>query len=177
MEIPNENDPMSNEYENTADTQSGGDDTHDIGIRDLLVASGAGLLGILAMLPFFWVGYVLGALEPESFAWLASLVGGADTARGAFILGAIIFVVVGIVILPPLFVSLAGFLPPERSLGLRGVTFALIAWTGFVVGFWNNPIGAEFWLFLVVTALAHVAYGYVLGKLYVRYSHIPRYEV
>lgn len=149
----------------------------DIGIREILIAGGAGFVGMVAMVPFFAVGYALGVISPDAFAGLAELLGVPAESSLAFPLGAFIFVGGGITTLPILFVSLAEFLPPARSTALRGVTYAVIIWTGFLIAFWTGQTGLQLWGYVLVSLLAHVAYGYVLGSLFLRYAHIPRYEV
>lgn len=168
---------MTNGAGATATAESTGKRPTDIGIREILIAGGAGLVGMLAMIPFFAVGYVLGVISPEAFAGLAELLGVSAGSPLAFPLGAFIFVGGGMTTLPLLFVALAEFLPPARSIGLRGVTFAVVIWTGFLIAFWTGQSGILLGGYVVVSLLAHVAYGYVLGTLFGRFARIPRYEV
>ncbi|QLG26832.1 hypothetical protein HUG10_04430 [Halorarum halophilum] len=168
---------MSNSSETASETESGGNSSRNITPRKLVIAGGAGFVGILAMLPFFAVAYTFGALTPVAFASLSELVGISTTSPWAFPVGVILFVGAGMTMLPILFVSLAGFLPPERSLGLRGVAFATIVWTGFFFAFEIDQSGVTFWVFVVTTLLAHFAYGYVLGSLFGRYARVPSYDV
>ena len=76
-----------------------------------------------------------------------------------------------------LFVSLAEFLPPERDVGLRGVSFAVIVWTGFLMAFSTGQTGRTLVLYAALSLAAHVAYGYALGALYDRFVDAPRYDV
>lgn len=168
---------MSNTSETATQPESESDGSRDLTARKLAIAGGAGFVGILAMLPFFAAAYALGALTPVAFASLSELLGVPTTSPWAFPLGALLFVVIGMTILPILFVSLAGFLPPERSLGLRGVAFATIVWTGFFFAFEIDQSGGTFWAFVGTTLLAHFAYGYVLGSLFGRYAKVPTYDV
>lgn len=154
-----------------------GDEGTSIGAYELLVAGGAGLTGQAVMSPFFVVAYLLGATSPAAFVGLAQLVGMPATSPLALPLGIALFTAGGTVTLPLLFVSLAEFLPPERDMGLRGVSFAVIVWTGFAIAFSTGQTGASLGLYLLLSLSAHVAYGYTLGSLYDRFADAPRYDV
>lgn len=145
-------------------------------VRDALVAGGAGLAGMVAMLPILLVAYLLGALNPEAFTALAEIVGLGGTPY-SFLIGMIIFVGGGMTTLPLLFVSLAEFLPPANDIPISGVTYATVVWTGFVIAFDPGLDGLMFGLYLVMTLAAHWAYGYVLGEVYSRYATVPAYRV
>jgi cytochrome c oxidase subunit 1 len=144
-----------------------------IGVREAGVAAAAGLAGMAAMAPLLALGVLTGLLTPGAFAGLAEIVGlGPDLAIGLFI-----FVGGGLTTLPLLFVSLATFLPPARSVALRGATFAVVVWSGFAVAFYDGQTGLALAGFLALTLLAHVVYGYVLGAVYDRRAEIPDYVV
>lgn len=168
---------MSNSSETTTGTESESNGSSDLTPRKVAIAGGAGFVGILAMLPFFAAAFAFGALTPVAFASLSELVGISTSSPWALPVGVLIFVGAGVTMLPLLFVSLAGFLPPEGSLGLRGVSFAAIVWTGFYFAFEIDQSGLTFWVFVVTTLLAHFAYGYVLGSLFGRFARVPSYNV
>ncbi|WP_313695524.1 DUF6789 family protein [Halorarum halobium] len=168
---------MSNSAETATSTESESDGSSDITPRKLAIAGGAGLVGVLAMAPLLVAAAALGALSPTEFASLATFLGVAVPSPWAFPVGVALFVAIGMTMLPTLFVALAGSLPPSRSIGLRGVVFASIVWTGFFFAFGANRAEGTFWTFVVVTLLAHFVYGYVLGSLFARFARIPRYDV
>lgn len=147
-------------------------ETDNSGIERAVVAGGAGLVGMVAMAPVLGIAWLVGALQPSAFAGLAEIVGLGPN----FVVGALIFVLGGMVTLPLLFVSLAVFLP-GRTVAIRGLSYATIVWTGFVVAFYSGETGAMLALFLGITLVAHWVYGYVLGFLYDRYATIPIYDV
>lgn len=153
------------------------DTANDLDFREVLVAGGAGFAGMVAMIPFFAVAFLLGALSPEAFAGLAELLSIPANSPLAFPIGAFIFIGGGMTTLPLLFISLAEFLPPKRSIPLRGVTYAIIIWTGFSIAFWTGQGGLQLATYLVITLLAHMAYGYVVGWLFSRFEDLPKYKV
>ena len=129
------------------------------------------------MVPFFVAAFLLGATPPASFVGLAELLGVPATSPWALPVGIALFVVNRTVTLPLLFVALAEFLPPERDLGLRGVSFVAVVWTGFLVAFSTGQTGWTLALYAALSLAAHVTYGYTLGALYDRFADAPRYDV
>ncbi|ESP88831.1 DUF6789 family protein [Candidatus Halobonum tyrrellensis] len=154
-----------------------GDEATSIGVHEILSAAGAGAVGQATMVPFFVAAYLLGATSPASFTGLAELFGLSASSQWALPLGIALFFAGGTVTLPVLFVSLAEFLPPERDMGLRGVSFAVIVWTGFVIAFSTGQTGWTLVLYGALSLAAHVTYGYTLGALYDRFADAPRYDV
>ncbi|MDS0299205.1 hypothetical protein NDI76_10685 [Halogeometricum sp. S1BR25-6] len=143
-----------------------------LGVRQAALGAAAGLAGMAVMVPLLGVAWLLGAFELSAVAGLASIVGLGES----FLLGAIIFVGGGMTTIPLLFASLAVFMPGE-SMGTKGAVFNAIVWTGFAVAFWSEQTGLTLALYLLLTLLAHVGYGYVLGTVYGRYATIPVYDV
>ncbi|MFC7070721.1 DUF6789 family protein [Halobaculum lipolyticum] len=141
-----------------------------ISLRDVLVACAAGLLGSLAMVPLFLVAWALGALSPDAFAALGTLLGAAPGSTAAFLLGSALFVGGGATTFALLFVALVEYLPPERSVGLRGAVFAAVIWLGFLGAFHTGQTGLALFGYAVLTLNAHLAYGFVLGRVYGRYA-------
>lgn len=140
-----------------------GGETTGIGTHELLVAAGAGLAGQAAMVPFFVAAYPLDATSPASFVGVAELIGTSAGAPLALPVGVALFVAGGTVTLPLLFVALAEFLPPERDVGLRGVSLAVVVWTGFAIAFSTGQTGRTLGVYAALSLGAHVAYGYALG--------------
>lgn len=143
----------------------------------VLTAMGAGLAGMVAMLPIL-VGipaaFNLFRTEPiADFAPFLEQIG----VEPSLTLGVALFVVGGTTILPLMFVVVGMFLPPERPRYLSGVSFATIFWTGFILAFWPGGDGATITVFLVVSLLAHWVYGGVLGLIVERTVGIPEHDV
>jgi cytochrome c oxidase subunit 1 len=149
-----------------------GEERSGFGGREISVGMLGGLVGMVGLLPLLGVGWLLGAIEPEAFASLATIVG----LGPSFLIGGFIFVGGGIVTLPLLFVSLAMFMP-GRSVMEKGAIFGGIVWTGFIVAFFTGQTGLTLVVYLVVTLAAHVAYGGLLGAVYGRLAEIPEYQV
>ena len=81
-------------------------------------------------------------------------------------LGFVLFVLVGVLGWPLVFLSFAGFLPGGTDAG-RGLVFSIVLWVGFISSFgttFEGPIVT----FIVASLLAHLAYGVVLGATYDR---------
>lgn len=148
------------------------EDESGFGVREISVGMSGGLVGMVGLLPLLGVAWFLGAIEPEAFASLATIVG----LGPSFLIGSVIFIGGGIVTLPILFVSLAMFMP-GRSVMEKGAIFGGIVWTGFIVAFFTGQTGLTLALYLVVTLVAHVAYGGILGTVYGRFAEIPEYQV
>ncbi|WP_224335238.1 DUF6789 family protein [Haloprofundus halobius] len=168
---------MSNGPDNPAMTDTGvtqetPDQEAGLSLDMVTVAAGAGFGGMVAMTPILAVGLLLGVIEPSAFAGLAEIV----MLGESFPIGMFIFVAGGMTSLPLLFVSLAVFLP-GKTLARRGVSYATIVWTGFIIAFYTEQTGATLAGYLALTLVAHWVYGYVLGLLYDRYAAIPQYEV
>ncbi|XVH31759.1 DUF6789 family protein [Haloferacaceae archaeon DSL9] len=144
-----------------------------IGVMEIAIAAVAGLAGMLAMMPIFWVAYIVGAIELSAFAGLATIV----NLGPSFPIGLFIFIGGGMTTLPLLFITLGNYLPPAESIPLRGVTFATIMWAGFSVAFYTAQTGATFAIYLALTLIAHWVYGYVLGYVYSSRANIAVYEV
>ncbi len=148
-------------------------DSGQIGIREIAIASLSGLAGIIAMQPLFGLATLLGVLDPVAFSGLASIVGYGLNFWG----GVAIFVAGGMTTLPLLFITLGNYLPPAKSIELRGVTYGTIVWSGFAIAFYTGQTGVALAGYLIFTLVNHWIYGYVLGMVYTRYASIAVYEV
>jgi hypothetical protein len=135
-----------------------------VGVRGVVTAGGAGLLGVLAMAPFLLLASLVGALDSAAFAGLAEIVGLGPSLP----LGVVLFVANGATVFPLLFLTLGPYLP-GRTVGLKGIVFATVVWTGFVPGYYGGQSGVLLVVFLLVSLAAHWAYGTVLGELVERY--------
>ena len=81
-------------------------------------------------------------------------------------MGFVLFVVVGALAWPLVFLSFEQFLPGVSD-AARGMVFSVVLWVGFLGSFGTTYEGSIV-LFSVVTLLAHLAYGLVLGATYDR---------
>lgn len=124
-----------------------------------VIAGGAGLL---AMAPILWAGIALGVIDSTAFAELAHLgLGRPDSA----LLGYVIFAGGGMTTWPLLFAVLNDYLPGQTMVQ-SGFGFATIMWTGFLVAFYSSQAGLALVLYLLLTLLAHWAYGVLLGLVF-----------
>lgn len=164
---------MSNEAETTRSSKEISRQSGQIGVRELSVASLAGLVGMMAMQPIFGVATIIGVLDPVAFSGFANIVGYGLNFWG----GVAIFVLGGMTVLPLLFITLGNYLPPADSVPLRGVTYGTIVWTGFVLAFYTDQSGVSLVIYLAMTLVNHWIYGAVFGTVYTRYASIAAYEV
>ncbi|EFW91591.1 hypothetical protein ZOD2009_13546 [Haladaptatus paucihalophilus DX253] len=90
-------------------------------------------------------------------------------------LGFAVFVVAGVVVWPLLFAAIEDrfkAIPGGDDIGVRGILFALLLWVAFL-GLGSAGLqleGAFFFLYIVFSLLAHLAYGYSLGVFYGRFT-------
>ena len=127
----------------------------------------AGGAGILAMSPILAVAVVFGVLDTASFSELAHLgLGRSDNV----VLGYLIFAGGGMTTWPLLYAVLNNYLPGQLMVQ-SGVTFATIAWTGFLVAFYTGQSDLALVLYLLLTLVAHWVYGAVLGATFGLFSN------
>ncbi|QLD89445.1 hypothetical protein HWV07_10550 [Natronomonas salina] len=147
----------------------------DITPRVVLVSFLGGAAGLLAMVPvLFALPALLGLFRAEPLVEVAEL-GRVLGVEPSLALGAVVFALGGVVALPLLFVVAAAFLPPREPRYARGITFATIMWTGFVIAFWPGEYAGV--IFLGVSLAAHWAYGYVLGRVTDHFAHISQHTI
>lgn len=147
----------------------------DITPRVVLSAFLGGAAGLVAMVPvLFALPAVLGLFRAEPLVDVAEL-GRVLGFEPNLPLGVVVFVAGGVVALPLLFVVAGAFLPPREPRTARGVTFATIMWTGFVIAFWPGEDAGV--IFLGLALAAHWVYGYALGWVTERFAHVPQHTV
>lgn len=147
----------------------------DINRQVVLAAFAGGAAGLLAMVPvLFALPALLGLFRADPLVDVAEL-GRVLGLEPSLALGAVVFVAGGVVALPLLFVVAAAFLPPREPRYARGITFATIMWTGFVIAFWPGQYAGV--IFLGVSLAGHWAYGYVLGQVTDRFAHVPQHTI
>jgi hypothetical protein len=147
----------------------------DINREVVLAAFAGGAAGLAAMVPvLFALPALLGLFRADPLVDVAEL-GRVLGLEPSLALGAVVFAVGGGVALPLLFVVAAAFLPPREPRYARGITFASIMWTGFVIAFWPGRYAGV--IFLGVSLAGHWAYGYVLGRVTDRFAHVPQHTI
>jgi hypothetical protein len=141
-----------------------------------VVASGivGGTAGVIAVSPILaGVPLLLGVFQLDPLEAFAQLV----IADANAVLGIAFFVVGGAIVLPLFFIVTATFLPPQKPRYLRGSTIAALFWTTFVVLFWPGGGLYVTAIFVVVTLVAHLLYGAILGLTMERLGGIPEHRV
>lgn len=79
-----------------------------------------------------------------------------------------LFAVVAVVVWPALFVAVEDFLPLGPDPAVRGVVFAGVVGVVFVVVGRGDVTGPILVIYVGLSVLAHLAYGFVLGSVYGR---------
>ncbi|MFB6157966.1 MAG: DUF6789 family protein [Haloferacaceae archaeon] len=118
------------------------------------MAAAGGFVGTVLMAGGLGTAAVVGVLSPTSFAEIAELVGFPSSP----LLGSALFLVGGTVTWPLLFLAFSEFLP-GRLLFEKGLVFATIISTGFVVAFYTGQRGLALVGYLGFVIVAHWAYG------------------
>ena len=148
-----------------------------ITLRLIGLAMVCGLIGMVAWLPILvGIPVALDLFQTDpivEFASFFSIFG----LEPSLALGIALFVFAGTLFLPVQFLVVGAYLPPESPRNVRGVTFALIYWIGFLMVFMPDGGALAIGLFVVASLLYHVAYGYTLGYLIDRWGEIPQHAV
>ncbi|PSQ45932.1 hypothetical protein BRD17_00190 [Halobacteriales archaeon SW_7_68_16] len=131
---------------------------------DGVIGAVAGSAGTIALTASLLVASPLGAFDVDAFADVMT-VGIGGVVGSSVIVGYVIFVGAGMTIWPLLLASLGTFLPGDRY-AARGVSFGLVIWTGFVVVFYQGYTGTALGLYVGLSMLGHVGYGYVTGRVF-----------
>lgn len=133
-------------------------------LADGVVGAAGGLVGTAMLTVVLAIAESLGAFDRAAFGGLTRLVG-LDPFVPAVPVGYLLFVAGGMVPWPLLFASLKEYLP-GRTDPVKGVFFGGAVWTGFVLAFYTGQSGLVLALYVVLTFLAHVAYGVGLGLVF-----------
>lgn len=89
---------------------------------------------------------------------------------GNVTVGFVLFVIAGAVAWPLLFVALESYVPGGPDPARRGMVLGVVLWAFFVVFGRGDVDGVLLAIYLVLTLLAHLAYGFLLGLVYGRLS-------
>lgn len=133
-------------------------------VADGVVGAAGGLVGVAAMTVVLIAAESLGAFSRESFASIAVLAG-LEGVGPPVAVGYLIFLLGGMAPWPLLFAALKEYLPGARD-PAKGVVFGTVLWTGFAPAFYEGYAGAGLALYLVLTLVAHWAYGFGLGAVF-----------
>ncbi len=129
--------------------------------KNALVGAFAGLIAIALMSLVLVAGVAIDVIELEAFAELATLVGAPPDAW----IGYALFVLGGLTVWPLLFMTIARYLPGRTPIA-RGIWFATIIATGFVLAFYTGQQGLALVGYVGLSILAHWAYGIALGGVF-----------
>lgn len=92
---------------------------------------------------------------------------------GSEFLGFALYVVVGVVVWPLLFLGLEDYVSVESDPAVTGLLMGAVLWLGFAIVGGSRLGGVLLVVFLLFTLLAHLAYGFTMGAVYARLSQEP----
>lgn len=142
-------------------------------IADGFIGAVGGGAGTAAMTVVLLAGATVGGFDFVAFAELASLTGLAGLfPLGDQTIGYLVFLIGGMVPWPLLLASIGEFLPGGRF-AARGTVLGAILWTGFVMAFHTGQTGTALALYVVITLVAHLVYGFTLGSVFDYFSNRP----
>ncbi|MFC7044073.1 DUF6789 family protein [Halobacteriaceae archaeon GCM10025711] len=107
--------------------------------------------------------------EVGLFAVVARFVG----MPGQIFLGFVLFVVAGLLAWPLLFLALEPYLPLGPDPAVRAMVLTAGLWVAFVLAGRGDLSGPILVVYVAVTLLAHLAYGFTLGAVYARLAGVP----
>jgi hypothetical protein len=135
-------------------------------IFDGVIGAISGAVGTAVMTVVLLVGGSLGGFEIGSLSMVSDLIGLDAIAPGySVLIGYLLFVIGGMVTWPLLFASIGRYLPGD-TWARQGAFFGFILWTGFVLAFYTGYSGFELAVYVVITLVGHLAYGFCLGAVF-----------
>lgn len=132
-------------------------------VSDPLSGIAGGLAGTAVMTIILFIADALTGFQIQAFRAIAGFVGTPND----ILLGFFVFVGAGAIAWPLLFVALDEFLPGDSD-AVSGMVFASVLWISFALAFSPGVGGFNLFLYLALTLLAHLAYGFTLGTVYER---------
>lgn len=129
-------------------------------VDDRVTAVASGLLATAAMLAFMWPVDAFTPYQLQAHQAIAEMLNAPPS------VGVAIFVVAGTLVWPLVFFAIGQHLAPREV--MRGVVLSLLLWIAFSVVFVPGISLSHFLVFLVLSLLAHLVYGSVLGFTFAR---------
>jgi hypothetical protein len=142
-------------------------------LTDGLIGAVGGAVGTAALTVGLLVAASLGAFELSAFAVIGDLTG-VDVLfpNNVAAVGYVLFLLGGMVTWPLLFASIGSYLPGSRF-AIKGLPYGFVLWTGFVMAFYTGQTGLLLALYVLLTLIAHFAYGFTLGAVFDYLSNRP----
>ncbi|WP_331236554.1 DUF6789 family protein [Natronorarus salvus] len=133
-------------------------------VADGVVGAAGGLVGTAMLTVVLLIAESIGAFSMEAFGSIARTAG-LDAFGPAIVMGYLLFLAGGTVPWPLLFASLKEYLPGGSD-PVKGIVFGTVLWTGFALAFNPGFVGLTLVAYLVLTLVAHWAYGVGLGVVF-----------
>ena len=133
---------------------------------DGVIGAVSGAVGTAVMTVVLLIGTSLGGFDIESLSMVSDLIGlGAVAPSYSVAIGYLLFLAGGMVTWPLLFASIGRYLP-GGTWARQGAFFGFILWPGFVLAFYTGYTGFELAVYVAVTLLGHLAYGFCMGAVF-----------
>ncbi len=133
--------------------------TRDV-LENVVIGGIAGLAGTMLMTVVLVVGTAIGVFDLEALATLAELVGAPQLVS----VGYVVFLLGGVTVWPLLYLTLARYLPGRTPVA-KGLSFATIIWTGFLIAFYTDQTGLALAGYVGLSLVGHWLYGAGLGVI------------
>ena len=127
---------------------------------DRVTAVTSGLLATAAMLAFMWPIDAFTSHQLEAHRAIAEMLNAPES------VGVAVFVIAGTLVWPLVFFAIGQHLAVREV--MRGVVLSLLLWIVFSVVFVPSVSLRHFLVFIVLSFLAHLVYGSVLGFTFAR---------
>jgi hypothetical protein len=156
----------------TEDEMTVDDFDHLVGIlTDGVVGAISGLVGVALLTGALFLAGEANAFDGSSFATVGGLIG-LDAFGPPVLVGFLLFAAHGMVTWPLLFAATGQYLPGDRA-SVRGMVFGAVLWFGFVPAFYSGQTGMALVVFLALSFVGHLAYGFSLGAVFTYLAKRP----
>lgn len=142
-------------------------------VTEGVIGAAGGLVGTAVTVGILVVAASVGAFDLLSVRTLAVWITPFFPGR-ATTLGFLVFFGHGMFIWPLLLASIGRYLPGDRF-ALKGLPFGVVLWSGFVVVFYSGQSGLALVVYLALSLLAHLGYGFALGSVFDYFSSEERF--
>jgi len=95
------------------------------------------------------------------------------------IVGFLVYLLAGVVAWPLVFIAIERYIPRGPDPAARGVVFAIPLWVAFAITGRGDIAGPLLIVYVALTLVAHLAYGWVMGAVYAHLhtgTELPREE-
>lgn len=135
-------------------------------LRDGVVGAVAGAAGSAALIGSLAIAALLGGFSLDPIGQFPTLLGlGAVLTPDQLTLaGGVLFVLGGMIVWPLMLATVGMYLPGD-SYAVKGLVFGPVIWTGFVLYFYGGATGFGLVVYVALSFVGHLGYGFVTGAM------------